>query len=554
MVQVRSGSTLDNDVTPSPSTLSVTAKKGANSKSPFAALMAIASQNIPSVTQKEESQTSLSVPVALASHDLSTQDEAELPQQTLAGRQTLVTTMTTLGQIQNFKESVKTLTSQQNALPSEQSSKPSQNSTKKDLSGLIATANDHGLNITKVSITKAPDFHDVLPSQTQVTTEQTLSSVLPKSGEIPHKVAIALGQTASETEQKTQTSTLKSLLQQTASHDLPSDETLLQSDTPTIQIEARPQESKPEQPLAIAKSLPNVSTPVDPTLAPSVIETPLALTLDTPPLDFQDPQTSQPQIHEEAPSTTVTPIVAPVVTLATLFQQTKSETSTKESIKTELRQTPSSLISSSTQLQQPVMPTLQSLFAPVIAQQSQEVASTIGNAITQQVTQSSESSKDPTQLSQTVATPIHAKQEIEQKIVSAKQTLSNFASSLSQAMEEYKPPMTKLSIAMNPDNLGSVEVTLVQRGATMQISVQSNPQALMMMASNSTDLRQALITTGFQDVQMQFSFGGDAQGEGQRQQRQNEGRKTYQGSSDDLLALDDTMAPDRLDLVIPHYV
>ena len=178
MVQVRSGSTLDNDVTPSPSTPSVTAKKGANSKSPFAALMAIASQNIPSVTQKEESQTSLSVPVALASHDLSTQDEAELPQQTLAGRQTLVTTMTTLGQIQNFKESVKTLTSQQNALPSEQSSKPSQNSTKKDLSGLIATANDHGLNITKVSITKSPDFHDVLPSQTQVTTEQDRKSVV----------------------------------------------------------------------------------------------------------------------------------------------------------------------------------------------------------------------------------------------------------------------------------------------------------------------------------------------------------------------------------------
>ncbi|EHA0517538.1 flagellar hook-length control protein FliK, partial [Campylobacter coli] len=56
------------------------------------------------------------------------------------------------------------------------------------------------------------------------------------------------------------------------------------------------------------------------------------------------------------------------------------------------------------------------------------------------------------------------------KNITPKETLQHFSQDLKAAMEQYKAPITKLSITLNPHNLGEVEVTLVQRGNNLHIN------------------------------------------------------------------------------------
>lgn len=48
--------------------------------------------------------------------------------------------------------------------------------------------------------------------------------------------------------------------------------------------------------------------------------------------------------------------------------------------------------------------------------------------------------------------------------ITPKETLQYFSQDLKEAVDQYKAPITKLSITLNPNNLGEVEVTLIQRG------------------------------------------------------------------------------------------
>ncbi|WP_053875157.1 flagellar hook-length control protein FliK, partial [Campylobacter coli] len=63
------------------------------------------------------------------------------------------------------------------------------------------------------------------------------------------------------------------------------------------------------------------------------------------------------------------------------------------------------------------------------------------------------------------------------KNITPKETLQHFSQDLKAAMEQYKAPITKLSITLNPHNLGEVEVTLVQRGNNLHINFNSNTNA-----------------------------------------------------------------------------
>ncbi len=59
---------------------------------------------------------------------------------------------------------------------------------------------------------------------------------------------------------------------------------------------------------------------------------------------------------------------------------------------------------------------------------------------------------------------IDSKTEIAYRSAAAKETLRNFTGSLREGINNYKPPLSKLSIELSPEHLGNVEVTLKQRG------------------------------------------------------------------------------------------
>ncbi|WP_163564083.1 flagellar hook-length control protein FliK [Helicobacter suis] len=93
-----------------------------------------------------------------------------------------------------------------------------------------------------------------------------------------------------------------------------------------------------------------------------------------------------------------------------------------------------------------------------------------------------------------------------------KETLKNFATILRQELLDFKPPITKLSIELNPDNLGKVEVVIQQVGKNIQVSVASSPPVSALLATHQSELRQNLAQMGFSDVDLRFNAQNDTGG------------------------------------------
>lgn len=123
----------------------------------------------------------------------------------------------------------------------------------------------------------------------------------------------------------------------------------------------------------------------------------------------------------------------------------------------------------------------------------------------------------------------HTQQESRMQI---QQTFSSFSNSLRDAVLNYRPPVTKLSIALNPDNLGSIELTLTKSGDKISVQISSNQNALQLIAQNAQEFRNALNNLGFKEIEIDFkdnqgnslnsgNFGDSNQGGFAQQQGQN---------------------------------
>ncbi|HEC1569388.1 TPA: flagellar hook-length control protein FliK [Campylobacter upsaliensis] len=108
-----------------------------------------------------------------------------------------------------------------------------------------------------------------------------------------------------------------------------------------------------------------------------------------------------------------------------------------------------------------------------------------------------------------------------QKIISPKETLQYFSKDLKEAMEQYKAPITKLSITLNPSNLGEVEVTLMQRGANLHINFNSNHNAMNLFLQHQAEFKNSLVNMGFTGLEMNFSD------QGKKEQQQEKKAKSH---------------------------
>lgn len=73
--------------------------------------------------------------------------------------------------------------------------------------------------------------------------------------------------------------------------------------------------------------------------------------------------------------------------------------------------------------------------------------------------------------------------------ITPKETLQYFSQDLKEAVDQYKAPITKLSITLNPNNLGEVEVTLIQRGNNLHINFNSNANAMNLFIQNQAEFK-----------------------------------------------------------------
>ena len=99
-------------------------------------------------------------------------------------------------------------------------------------------------------------------------------------------------------------------------------------------------------------------------------------------------------------------------------------------------------------------------------------------------------------------------------------------------MLNYKPPITKLSLELNPQNLGTLELTITKKGKDLHIQVVSNATAVGLFLQNQVDFRNNLAQVGFENVDLSFSSNengggnkGQNGGNSTPQEQQQEGNK-----------------------------
>jgi len=148
----------------------------------------------------------------------------------------------------------------------------------------------------------------------------------------------------------------------------------------------------------------------------------------------------------------------------------------------------------------------------------------------------------------------HKADSLEVKSKEAVQSMRHFAIDLKEAAESYKPPFTRITMKLNPEKLGEVEVTLVQRGNNVHVNIQSsNANSVAFLAHNATELKAQLAGQGIPNATMNFMSGGENQQQnasGQQQQQQPNRFQAYESLQELETAQQELSA---LEIILPHY-
>ncbi len=136
------------------------------------------------------------------------------------------------------------------------------------------------------------------------------------------------------------------------------------------------------------------------------------------------------------------------------------------------------------------------------------------------------------------------KHQTENKNIPVQKTINDFAQKFKEAMENYKPPITKVQISLNPKNLGEVEVTLIHRGDNLHVSLNSqNPQAINIFNQNQSEFKNALTNLGFTSIDMSFS---------NQDQNKNQHQNQKEIKKEDKKEKIENSAP--ITFIVPKYI
>jgi len=128
--------------------------------------------------------------------------------------------------------------------------------------------------------------------------------------------------------------------------------------------------------------------------------------------------------------------------------------------------------------------------------------------------------------------------EFKSKVIEAKQSIGHFVSSLKEAVENYKPPLTKLSLELHPKELGKVEVVIKQQGENLNIQINTqNQTTINFLTTQQQELKNSLVNMGFTNINMNFNSNHQNQ-----KQNSNQKHNQYQASQneEDELVIDFT--------------
>ncbi|MGL2701471.1 flagellar hook-length control protein FliK [Helicobacter pylori] len=124
---------------------------------------------------------------------------------------------------------------------------------------------------------------------------------------------------------------------------------------------------------------------------------------------------------------------------------------------------------------------------------------------TQEVSDNKEKTKETNSSAQSTQNTQASDKTSENKSIAPKETIKHFTQQLKQEIQEYKPPMSKISMDLFPKELGKVEVTIQKVGKNLKVSVISHNNSLQTFLDNQQDLKNSLNALGFEGVDLSFS-------------------------------------------------
>ena len=149
----------------------------------------------------------------------------------------------------------------------------------------------------------------------------------------------------------------------------------------------------------------------------------------------------------------------------------------------------------------------------------------------------------------------HKSDSFEVKLNEAKQMVKYISQDVKTAIEDYKSPFTRVKVQLNPQKLGEVDLTIVQRGKNLHVNISSNNTAINTLSMNANELRTQLSNNGINNATLNFNSGsenGSSNNEHQqnRHNEQNRADEEYnyfnnEEQNEEVLS--------SLEIVIPSY-
>ncbi|WRC38328.1 flagellar hook-length control protein FliK [Helicobacter pylori] len=124
---------------------------------------------------------------------------------------------------------------------------------------------------------------------------------------------------------------------------------------------------------------------------------------------------------------------------------------------------------------------------------------------TKEVSDNKEKTKESSNSAQSAQNAQASDKTSDNKSVTPKETIKHFTQQLKQEIQEYKPPMSRISMDLFPKELGKVEITIQKVGKNLKVSVISHNNSLQTFLDNQQDLKNSLNALGFEGVDLSFS-------------------------------------------------
>lgn len=155
----------------------------------------------------------------------------------------------------------------------------------------------------------------------------------------------------------------------------------------------------------------------------------------------------------------------------------------------------------------------------------------------------------------TDALSTHKTDSFEVKLNEAKQMIKYISQDVKTAIQDYKSPFTRIKVQLNPQKLGEVDLTIVQRGKNLHVNISSNNAAINTLSMNANELKAQLGNNGINNATLNFnnsSQNGEQQASQQQQSRQNERKADEEYNYYDNEETNEEVLSS-LEIVVPNY-